>query len=265
LIRDFFNKVDDAVQSIRDKADRVSPRVGIILGSGLSGIAKNIPGTRIRYKEIKSFPSLCISGQSGILKIGDECAVFAGRFHYYQGYKMADVVLPVFILHELGAELLILTNAAGGINPLYKTGELVLIKDHINRGVYEQRQGNQFPDMSSLYGKNLRDMAKKCVSDELKEGVYAGVAGPNYETPAEVRMLKTLGADMVGMSTVPEAIAAASLSMDVLGISCIVNPAAGIGDKKLSHKEVAEAGEKAAAGLSSLLINSLKLYYTGGL
>ena len=264
LVKDYFKKVDKAVKSIYNKV-KASPHIGIILGSGLGDFIDRVKGEIIPYSHIKGMPSSCIKGQKGILKIGNECVLFAGRFHYYEGYSLQDIVLPIFILHKIGVKQVIITNAAGGIHPAFNTGDLVLIKDHINllgvnplHGPYEEKQGIQFPDMTDAYSKNFRTIAKKCSKLTLKEGIYAALPGPNYETPAEVRMLKNIGADMVGMSTVPEVIAASSLSLEVLGISCIVNRAAGIAEHKLTHEEVIEVGKKAGADLSSFLISFCK-------
>jgi purine-nucleoside phosphorylase len=266
LIKGYFKKVELAVRSIHRRVN-TSPHTGIILGSGLGDFTGKIKGQTIPYSDIKGIPKSCIKGQKGILKISDRCVIFAGRFHYYEGYSLQDVALPVFILHRLGIKQLIITNAAGGINPSYTTGDLVLIKDHINllgnnplRGPYEEQQGVQFPDMTDVYSKRLRAIAQENNVCLLKEGIYAALPGPNYETPAEVRMLETLGADMVGMSTVPEVIAASSLSLEVLGISCIANKAAGLSaglsgtDRKLTHEEVIETGKKAGQTLSSVLL-----------
>lgn len=264
MVKGYFKRVELAVKSIRRKV-KASPRIGIILGSGLGEFTGKVEGKIIPFSEIKGIPGSCIKGQEGIVKIGDECAVFAGRYHYYEGYTLPEVVLPVFILHKLGVEQMIITNAAGGINPSFAIGDLVLIRDHINllgdnalRGPYEEQQGVQFPDMTDAYSKKLMDIAKNNNVCTFKEGVYAALPGPNYETPAEVRMLQKLGADMVGMSTVPEVIAASSLSLEVLGISCIVNMAAGICDRKLTHEEVIRTGKKAGQTLSSFLISFLR-------
>ncbi|MBN2441998.1 MAG: purine-nucleoside phosphorylase [Spirochaetales bacterium] len=266
MVRNYFKKVEQTVHSIFRIA-RTSPSVGIILGSGLGDFIDTIKGTEIPYSRIKGFPKSCIRGQKGILKISDVAAVFSGRFHYYEGYSMPDVVLPIFVLHKLGVKQVIITNAAGGINPVFNPGDLVFIKDHINlmganplRGPYEKDQGVQFPDMTDAYSRKLRSSAKGTFAakvpfaSDYKEGVYAALAGPNYETPAEINMLKKMGADMVGMSTVPEVIAAASLSLEVLGISCIVNKAAGLTDKKITHDEVIEIGKKANLALSSFIV-----------
>jgi purine-nucleoside phosphorylase len=189
----------------------------------------------------------------------------AGRFHYYEGWSMDDIVLPVFVLHALGIRTLIVTNAAGGIKRSYRAGELVLIKDHINllgsnplRGPNPAGFGPRFPDMTESYSPGLRGVAREVALEleqgrELQEGIYAAFAGPTYETPAEVRMAEAMGADLVGMSTVPEVIAARFLGMEVLGISMVTNMAAGILDKALSHQEVVETAAKVIPRLSALL------------
>jgi purine-nucleoside phosphorylase len=183
----------------------------------------------------------------------------AGRIHYYEGHPVQDVVLPIFLLHRLGVRTLVVTNAAGGVNRAYSVGELVLIRDHINlMGVNPLRgpnpgQGPRFPDMSTAYDPGLRDLARAVSDVKLKEGVYAAFPGPSYETPAEIRMLAVIGADLVGMSTVPEVIAASYLGMRVLGISCVTNMAAGILPQPLDHAEVLQAGKEAGPRFVRLL------------
>jgi purine-nucleoside phosphorylase len=187
----------------------------------------------------------------------------AGRFHFYEGWSMDDIVLPVFLLHALGVRILIVTNAAGGIRDSYTPGELVLISDHINlmganplRGPNPDGFGPRFPDMTESYSRRLRRLAGEVAAGrgiELQEGVYAAFGGPNYETPAEIRMARAMGADLVGMSTVPEVIAARYLGIEVLGLSMVTNMAAGITDKPLSHQEVVETAARVAPWLSALL------------
>jgi purine-nucleoside phosphorylase len=191
--------------------------------------------------------------------IGDAVAVMAGRIHYYEGHPIQDVVLPVFLLHRVGVRTLVVTNAAGGVNRTFTVGELVLIRDHINlMGVNPLRgpnpgQGPRFPDMSTAYDPKLRELARAVSGGKMSEGVYAAFPGPSYETPAEVRMADRMGADLVGMSTVPEVIAASYLGMRVLGISCVTNMAAGILPQPLDHAEVIRAGKEAGPRFVELL------------
>ncbi|UCF97161.1 MAG: purine-nucleoside phosphorylase [Spirochaetaceae bacterium] len=261
---DFPKRLEEAVLSIRSKSDR-NPPVGLVLGSGFGSFVESVEGTDIPYQEIGGFPVPTVEGHAGFLRLGPSVAVVAGRFHHYEGWSMDDIVLPVFLLHALGVRTLIVTNAAGGINRGYSVGELVLIKDHINligvnplRGPNPAGFGPRFPDMTESYSRKLREMAREVVAaleagGRLQEGVYAAFAGPTYETPAEVRMAEVLGADLVGMSTVPDVIAARYLGMEVLGLSMVTNMAAGILDKPLSHKEVLETAAQAVPRLSVLL------------
>jgi purine-nucleoside phosphorylase len=205
-----------------------------------------------------------VSGHSGLLKVGERIAVIAGRIHYYEGHSIDEVVLPVFLLGRLGVRTLIVTNAAGGVNKSFSPGELVLIKDHVNlQGLNPLRGPNpefgpRFPDMSTVYTPELRGLAHKVSPVPLKEGVYAAFVGPSYETPAEIRMLSAIGVDMVGMSTVPEVIAAGYLGMRVLGISCITNMAAGILGRPLDHTEVIRAGKEVAPRFAELLTRTVE-------
>jgi purine-nucleoside phosphorylase len=246
------------------------PRVAVILGSGLSGIATGLGWRELPFSEIPGFPRPTVEGHRGLACLSDKAAVLAGRFHYYEGHPMDDVVLPVFALREIGVETLVLTNAAGGVNLGYSPGDLVLISDHINfmgtnpfigPNPTVAGQGERFFDMSSTYDPALRELAREVARAEigrkLAEGVYMAFAGPSYETPAEVRMARILGADLVGMSTAPEAIAAAYLGMRVLGISCVTNMAAGVTGGRLSHAEVVAAGKGAEAGLKALVMGLL--------
>ncbi len=202
-------------------------------------------------------------GHRGVVKLGGNLLIFAGRFHYYEGLDMDDVVLPVFLLKALGGRNLIVTNAAGGINPTFEPGDLVCIRDHINlmcttplRGKNDETMGPRFPDMKNAYSRELRELAMDQSVCELKEGTYAAVQGPNYETCAEARMLQVLGADMVGMSTVPEVIAASYLGMRVLGISCISNRV-GLAEEPVSHEDVIRTGKLVSERFSALLENIL--------
>jgi purine-nucleoside phosphorylase len=255
----YARRVAAAVGSVPLR-DGEKPSVGVILGSGLGSFADTIPGRQIPYRKIRGFPQPTVEGHRGLLKIGGSAVVAGGRFHYYEGWNMDDVVLPVFLLHGLGARTLVITNAAGGVNRDYRAGDLVLIRDHINlMGVHPLRGPNpagfgpRFPDMSRTYDPALRQIARQAAGMPLHEGVYAAFSGPTYETPAEVRMAERMGADLVGMSTVPEAIAAAYLGIRVLGISCVTNMAAGILDRPLSHEEVVETARMVQPVFARLL------------
>ena len=255
---DFAKRVDKAWKAFAARTAR-RPGVGIILGSGLGAFAETVHGDAVAFGAIPGIPKPTVQGHSGLFKVGDDVVVMAGRIHYYEGHSMDDVVLPTFLLSRLGVRILIVTNAAGGVNRAYSAGELVLIKDHVNlQGVNPLRgpnpgPGPRFPDMSSVYSPELRDLARAVSPVPLKEGVYASFCGPSYETPAEIRMLAVIGVDLVGMSTVPEVIAASYLGMKVLGISCVTNMAAGILDQPLDHAEVMKAGQEAAPRFQELL------------
>ncbi len=256
---DFTDRVKEAARSVREHT-RFTPGVGVILGSGLGAFAEHVTGTEIEYGKISGFPIPTVMGHRGLLTVTSSTAVMSGRFHYYEGYTPDDVVLPVAVLHAMGVRQLIITNAAGGIREDFEPGELVLLRDHLNlmgmnplRGPNHDDLGPRFPDMSGVYSAELRRVARRMADGEMREGVYAGLSGPNYETPAEVRMLRGLGADMVGMSTVPEAIYASYLGMEVLGISCITNMAAGILDAPLDHAEVVAIGRQVEPRFCALL------------
>ncbi len=232
----------------------IKPDTGIILGSGLGGIADEIEGISIPYAGIPGFKTSTIQGHAGKLIVGKLCSkgiiAMQGRLHYYEGHSLREIVHPVRVMRLLGVKNLIVTNAAGGINRDFKPGDLMIIEDHINFtgnnpliGQNIEELGVRFPDMSRAYSEeliNAAEIAANKLKINIKKGVYAAVTGPSYETPAEVRMLRTLGADAVGMSTVPEVIAARHAGLDVLGISCISNMACGVLDKPLCHEEVIE-------------------------
>jgi purine-nucleoside phosphorylase len=238
-------------------AERVTvlPELGVILGSGLGAFADLIEEKQvIPYKDIPHFPTSTVEGHAGQLVFGKaagrKVVVMQGRFHYYEGYTMHEVTFPIRVMQVLGVTGLVVTNAAGGINTDFHPGDLILIKDHLNlmgdnplRGVNLSNLGPRFPDLSEAYNKDWRQKAlvvAKELGMILQEGVYAAMSGPYYETPAEIRFLRASGADMVGMSTVPEVIVANHGGMRVLGISCVTNMAAGILPQKLSHAEVME-------------------------
>lgn len=245
-----------------------NPRVAVVLGSGLGAFADTLDGaTVIPYADIPGWPPSTAVGHAGKLIFGDveghHVAVLAGRAHLYEGYTAEQAVFGVRTLGKLGLNSVILTNAAGGINPNFGAGQLVLISDHINllgqnplTGPNDDSMGPRFPDMSEAYSKKLREIARDAGNEmglDLPEGVYAAVPGPSYETPAEIRYMRTIGADLVGMSTIPETIAANHMGMQVLGISCVTNAAAGVLDQKLNHAEVLEVGERMKGTLIELL------------
>lgn len=244
------------------------PPVGVVLGSGLGAFATELTDrAEMPYSEIPGWPAATAVGHAGKLIFGRlgtlEVAVMAGRAHLYEGYTPAQVVYGVRVLRAVGARSLVLTNAAGGINLAYERGGLVLISDHINlqgsnplAGPNDDQLGPRFPDMSEAYSREYRHIARDVANDlciHLPEGVYAGVLGPSYETPAEIRYLRAIGADLVGMSTVAEVIAANHMGMKLLTISCVTNMAAGVLPQKLSHEEVLEAGAMVADTLVRFL------------
>lgn len=229
-----------------------TPNIGIVLGSGLGELADEYCDLAIPYSEIPGFEASTISGHKGRLvfaKINDKNVVMMqGRFHYYEGHSIQKVVYPIKIMKKLGVETLIVTNAAGGVNPAFNPSDLMIITDHINfmgvnplMGENDNEMGERFPDMSETYTPELVELTKKVASKlsiDLQEGVYLAMSGPSYETPAEIRMARVIGADAVGMSTVPEAIIAGWAKMKLLGISCICNSAAGVSNVSLSHDDV---------------------------
>jgi purine-nucleoside phosphorylase len=246
----------------------VEPRIAVVLGSGLGAFADSLDNaSTVHYADIPDWPRSTAVGHPGKFVAGEvngvPVAVLAGRTHLYEGYSARDVVFGIRTLDLLGVDTVILTNAAGGVNVDYKPGDLVAISDHINllgqnplTGPNDDSTGPRFPDMSEAYPKKLRETARtagKAIGLDLREGVYAALPGPSYETPAEIRWLRTIGADLVGMSTVPETIAANHAGMRVLGISCVTNHAAGVGEGKLDHKEVLEVGERMKGTLIELL------------
>ncbi|WP_434704988.1 purine nucleoside phosphorylase I, inosine and guanosine-specific [Bacillus atrophaeus] len=260
-------KIEQAAAFIKQQAPQ-SPKIGLILGSGLGILADEIEGAvKLKYEDIPDFPVSTVEGHAGQLVFGTlegvSVVAMQGRFHFYEGYSMDKVTFPVRVMKELGVEALIVTNAAGGINTAFRGGDLMIITDHINFmgtnpliGPNEADFGVRFPDMSSAYDKDLSQLAEKMAQElqiPVQKGVYTAVTGPSYETPAEVRFLRTLGSDAVGMSTVPEVIVAKHAGLRVLGISCISNAAAGILDQPLSHDEVMEVTEKVKAGFLQLV------------
>lgn len=236
------------------------PTIGLVLGSGLGDFADTLENpVRIPYGDIPGFPLPTVAGHSGALvfgqKAGKEVVVLQGRIHYYEGLSQREITLPIRVLAAIGVKKLVLTNAAGGVNLNFRPGDLMLLADHINFsgqnpliGPNLDEFGPRFPDCSDLYTKSLRDAIRDKAAEAgiaLQQGVYAMYSGPNYETPAEIRMFRILGADAVGMSTVPEALVAGHCGMDVVGVSCITNMAAGVLPVKLNHSEVMETADRA--------------------
>jgi len=250
------------------KQTKLRPKIALVLGSGLGAFADEFAGaTRIPYAKIPHFPCSTAIGHAGQLVIGKvdgiEVAAMQGRVHLYEGYSVKDVAFPIRVFCRMGLQAVILTNAAGGIRKEFTQGRLVVLSDHINlqavnplSGPNDENFGPRFPDMSVAYDKRFRELALaegRRLGIALGEGVYAGLAGPSYETPAEIRHLKTIGADLVGMSTVPEVIAARHSGIRVLGISCVTNAAAGILDQPLDHNEVLQTAERVKGQFIALL------------
>jgi purine-nucleoside phosphorylase len=264
---DLFTRAEEAA-AVLLAASPVSPRVAVVLGSGLNALADRITeATIVPYDQIPHFPNTTVSGHEGKALLGKLDAapviIFQGRFHYYEGHDLETVTFPVRVLSRLGVSTLILTAATGGIRADLRAGNLVLLIDHLNligsnplRGLNDPRLGTRFPDMTEVYSKRLRTLAReegKRLGIDLVPGVYACLPGPSYETPAEIKMLRTLGADVVGMSTVPEAIVARHCGIDVLGLALVSNAAAGVVGTPIAHEEVLEAGRKAAPTLARLI------------
>ncbi len=266
-------EIEKAVAAIRERYP-AQPRLGLILGSGLGAFADSLKRkTVIPFAELPGFPRATVAGHAGNLVLGEAegvtIAMLQGRVHFYEGYTMAEVVFPVRVLGRLGIRQLIVTNAAGGIRADLSPGDLMLISDHINLtganpliGPNLEDLGTRFPDMSEAYDGVMRRIAVRAARGQgipLPSGVYACLAGPSYETPAEVRMLRTLGADAVGMSTVPEVIAACHMGIRVLGISCIANMAAGMLPGKLTHQDAIATTDRVKERMISLLCGVVPL------
>jgi purine-nucleoside phosphorylase len=262
-----FLRAEAAAKFILAKT-KLRPRIGLVLGSGLGAFANEIAGAaRIDYKNIPHFPRSTAIGHAGRMVIGKVAdvpvAIMQGRVHFYEGYSMREVIFPMRVMARMGIRAVVVTNAAGGINRNFKQGCLVVLRDHINLqgtnpliGPNDEQFGERFPDMTQVYWKPYQAAALqdgKRLGIEIAEGVYAALTGPSYETPAEIRYLRTIGADLVGMSTVPEVIAAAHLGIRVLGISCVTNMAAGILDQPITTEEVMETGERVKADFVALL------------
>jgi purine-nucleoside phosphorylase len=266
-VNDQFNLAEAAAQSVLQRCT-LRPPIGLVLGSGLGAFADSLTdSTRIPFAEIPAFPLSTAIGHTGQMVIGMAgtvpVAAMQGRVHLYEGYSPQQVAFPMRVFGRMGIRAVILTNAAGGINLTYKQGALVLISDHINlqgnnplAGPNNDRFGPRFPDMTHAYEKSYRELARaeaRNLGMTLHEGVYAALLGPSYETPAEIQYLRTIGADLVGMSTVFEVLAARHMGIKVLAISCVTNMAAGILDQPLSHQEVLETGERVKTSFEALL------------
>ena len=268
-----YHQITEAVEAIRTSCD-IKPTVGLVLGSGLGAVAKSVSAaTTLAYHNIPHFPQSGVPGHAGHLVLGEidgvSVAVMCGRVHYYEGHTMERSTLSLRVLAGLGVKNVIVTNAAGAVNPNFHPGDLMVIADHLNltgdnplRGSHDDRLGCRFVDMSAAYPQDLRQylhQAGREVGVKMHEGIYAGLAGPTYETPAEISMLQRLGADVVGMSTVPEVIVAAQSGMRVAGLSVVSNYGAGLVDQALSHDDVTAMGQKVSHTLCDLLTKATVL------
>ena len=270
----YFEDVTEAAQFLRGKLGKLTPRVAVVLGSGLGAVANRVTEkVTVPYSEIPHFPQSTVEGHSGRIVAGRiggaPVLVMQGRVHFYEGYTPAQVTFPMRVLGAAGIDAVILTNAAGGIDETYELGQLVVLADHINlmgwnpmvgpnepRLARRRNAGLRFFDMTEAYSQRLRTLAHQAARDEgiaIGEGVYLAVSGPSFETPAEIRAFRALGATLVGMSTVPETIVARHMGIEVLGISCVTNKAAGLSDRPLSHQEVFETGRLVERRLSGFV------------
>jgi purine-nucleoside phosphorylase len=267
--QEMLKELEACAKVVRDRTELV-PELGLVLGSGLGFLGDQVEASvAIDYHDLPGFPVSTVSGHAGRLVLGKlsgrPVAVMQGRFHYYEGYSISRITMGVRLMGMLGVKAFIITNAAGGIRADLQPGDLMLIRDHVNLmgsnpliGPNVDDWGARFPDMSNAYSRELRNQARHVAAELgilVKEGVYAAFTGPSYETPAEIRMLNVLGADTVGMSTIPEVIAACHMGRQVLGISCVSNLAAGISPEPLSHAEVTETADKVRDVFSKLILN----------
>jgi purine-nucleoside phosphorylase len=271
----YYDQVAEAAAFLKSKLGSPEPRVGVVLGSGLGAAAEVVAHPiMVPYSEIPHFPRSTVEGHSGRMVAGKlggvEVVIMQGRVHFYEGYSPLEVTFPMRVLGALGVRAVVLTNAAGGIQAGYRVGQLVVLSDHINmmgwnplngpnepRYAFRPGAGLRFFDMTEAYSKPLRELAKAVAKEEgfdLEEGVYLATPGPSFETPAEIRAFRALGATLVGMSTVPETIVARHMGIEVLGISCVTNLAAGLGATQLSHQEVFETGRQVESRLAGLLM-----------
>jgi purine-nucleoside phosphorylase len=262
-----FERAQEAARLIRTRTS-AQASVAIVLGSGLGAFAEDLTDAiAVPYDEIPGFARATVEGHAGQLVIGQSgettVAAMQGRFHFYEGYSLQDVTFPIRVLKLLGVRTLLLTNAVGTLNIEYTPGSLMVISDHLNllgdnplHGENDERFGPRFPDLTSVYSRRLQDIVideANAMGLEVRRGIYAALAGPSYETPAEIHMIRTLGADVVGMSTVPEAIVARHMDMQVVGISCITNLAAGVSDRPIDHSQVMAIGERVRGSFTELL------------
>ena len=264
-----YERVCQAARVLLERAPR-KPRAALVLGSGWGELVGGIEGAvHLPYREVPGMKASTVPGHAGEWVLGEmngtAVAVMSGRLHYYEGHALEDVVFPVRVMRQMGVEALVLTNAAGAVNTAFAPGDLMLVSDHINLtgtnplfGPNEERFGPRFPDMSKAYDPQLRALARSCAREagiEPREGVYCWMTGPSFETPAEIRMARALGADAVGMSTVPEVICARHMGLKVIAASCMTNMAAGVLDQPLSHQEVLETMERVKPAFSRFLYN----------
>ena len=262
-----YERAEHATRIIRTRVS-IEPRIAVVLGSGLGGFADDFEeAVSIQYEEIPGFKQSTAQGHAGRLVVGkvDTVPLLAmqGRVHYYEGYTLEEVTFPIRTFKVLGIKTVILTNAAGGINVQLQQGALMVLSDHLNlmgtnplRGPNDERFGLRFPDMSTVYSPELQELVveeARAIGVEVRRGIYGALSGPSYETPAEILMLRNLGADAVGMSTVPEAIVARHMGLEVLGISCITNMAAGLSDEPIDHEEVMATGDRVRGTFTELL------------
>ncbi len=267
-MKELQGEIQEAAAFIRDKS-KFAPKIGVILGSGLGSYGDSLQNAEYyEYKDIPHFPVSTVEGHKGRFVVTDQVICMQGRFHFYEGYDMSQVTFPIRVMKLLGVESLIVTNASGGVNKAFSNGELMVITDHINMmgtnpliGRNLDSFGTRFPDMTRVYDKEYVDLAFRVgekVGVSLQQGVYLSMTGPSFETPAEVRMARILGADAVGMSTVPETIVAAHCGIRVLGISCITNMAAGVLEQPLYHAEVIETTERVKTKFIELVSGIIK-------
>lgn len=264
--------MQNSVDFIKEKINGFIPEIGIILGSGLGDFADKFDGIRISYNDIPGFQASKVAGHKGQLVFaevgGKKVVMMQGRYHFYEGHAMSTVTYPVKVMKKLGVKTLMVTNAAGAVHKGFNPGDLMLIKDHINFmgtnpliGLNDDSLGTRFPDMTDVYKQNLRNKVletAKSMGLEMKEGVYAAVTGPSYETPCEVKMLKLWGADAVGMSTAPEAIVANYCGINVIGISCLTNYASGVSETPLNHQEVIDTANMVKENFQKLVYEIIK-------
>ncbi len=262
----------NTIAFLNEKTDNFKPEIGIILGSGLGELADEYCDYAVPYNEIPGFIKSTVKGHKGRLVFaeinGKKAVMMQGRNHYYEGHSMQEITYPVKVMKALGVKTLILTNAAGAVNESFSPSDLMIITDHINHtgsnpliGANDETMGERFPDMTEVYRKYLIELAEKCAQKlgiDIQKGVYWANSGPSYETPAEINMIRTLGADAVGMSTVPEAIVANWCGLNILGISCITNSASSITGEKLSHEEVIDAANNAKTKFKSLILEIVR-------